>query len=71
MAAARSHPDLRTRLVVEMLARTGLRAGELCGLAADAVTQIGDNHWLRVPLLTGYFSTTRSRGRFSTNSCTA
>lgn len=27
MAAARTHPDPRTRLVVEMLARTGLRAG--------------------------------------------
>jgi site-specific recombinase XerD len=50
MAAARAHPDPRTRLVVEMLARTGLRAGELCDLAADAVTQIGDNHWLRVPV---------------------
>jgi site-specific recombinase XerD len=50
MAAARSHPRLRDRLVVEMLARTGLRAGELCDLAADAVTQIGDAHWLRVPV---------------------
>jgi site-specific recombinase XerD len=50
MAAARTHPDPRTRLVVEILARTGLRAGELCELAADAVTQIGDAHWLRVPV---------------------
>ena len=50
MAAARTHPDRRTRLVVEMLARTGLRAGELCELAADAVTQIGNAHWLRVPV---------------------
>jgi site-specific recombinase XerD len=50
MAAARAHPDSRTRLVVELLARTGLRAGELCDLAADAVTQIGDAHWLRVPV---------------------
>ena len=33
-----------------MLARTGLRAGEPCDLAADAVTQIGDSHWLRVPV---------------------
>jgi len=49
-AAARADPDPRARLVVEMLARTGLRAGELCDLAADAVTQIGDNHWLRVPV---------------------
>jgi len=50
MAAARTDPDPRSRLVVEMLARTGLRAGELCDLAADAVTQIGDAHWLRVPV---------------------
>jgi site-specific recombinase XerD len=50
MAAARTDPDPRSRLVVEMLARTGLRAGELCDLAADAVTQIGNAHWLRVPV---------------------
>jgi site-specific recombinase XerD len=50
MAAARSHRLPRYRLVVEMLARTGLRASELCDLAADAVTQIGDAHWLRVPV---------------------
>jgi site-specific recombinase XerD len=70
MAAARVHDDPRARLVVEMLARTGLRASELCDLAADAVTQIGDNHWLRVPLLTGYFSTTKSRVGLRTDSCT-
>ena len=50
MAAARAHPDPRERLVVELLARTGMRASELCDLAADAVTQIGDAHWLRVPV---------------------
>jgi len=50
MAAARTHPVPRYRLVAEMLARTGLRATELCELAADAVTQIGDAHWLRVPV---------------------
>jgi site-specific recombinase XerD len=50
MAAARAHRLPRYRLVVEILARTGLRAGELCELAADAVTQIGDAHWLRVPV---------------------
>jgi integrase len=38
MAAARSHPVLRYRLVAQVLARTGLRASELCELAADAVT---------------------------------
>jgi site-specific recombinase XerD len=50
MAAARAHYLPRYRLVAEMLARTGLRATELCELAADAVTQIGDAHWLRVPV---------------------
>ncbi len=50
MAAARAHRLPRYRLVIEILARTGLRAGELCELAADAVTQIGDAHWLRVPV---------------------
>ena len=50
MAAARASTDPRDRLVVEMLARTGLRAGELCDLDADAVVQIGDGHWLRVPV---------------------
>lgn len=50
LAAARNHPRPRYRLVVEVLARTGLRASELCDLAADAVTQIGDGHWLRVPV---------------------
>jgi integrase len=49
MAAAAQSP-LRDHLVVAMLARTGMRVGELCGLAADAVVVIGDAHWLRVPL---------------------
>ena len=38
------------RLVVEMLARTGLRVGELCALARDAVVFINHRHWLRVPV---------------------
>ena len=50
IAAARAHRLPRYRLVVEMLARTGLRASELCNLAADAVTRIGDAYWLRVPV---------------------
>ena len=50
MTAARTATDPRDRLVVEVLARTGLRAGELCDLEADAVVQIGDAFWLRVPL---------------------
>jgi site-specific recombinase XerD len=36
MAAARAASDPRDRLVVELLARTGMRAGELCDLEADA-----------------------------------
>jgi site-specific recombinase XerD len=51
MAAARTHPVARYRLVAQVLARTGLRASELCELAADAVTRIGtDGFWLRVPV---------------------
>ena len=41
MAAARASTDPRDRLVVELLARTGMRAGELSDLDADAVVQIG------------------------------
>ena len=50
MAAARAADDPRDRLVVELLARTGMRAGELADLEADAVVQIGAGHWLRIPL---------------------
>jgi site-specific recombinase XerD len=50
MAAARAATDPRDRLVVELLARTGMRAGELADLEADAVVQIGAGHWLRIPL---------------------
>lgn len=47
-AAAEEHPT--RRLVIEMLARTGLRVGELCDLPADAVIQMSGRHWLRVPV---------------------
>jgi site-specific recombinase XerD len=50
MATARAASDARDRLVVELLARTGLRANEACGLDADAVVRIGSGHWLRVPV---------------------
>jgi site-specific recombinase XerD len=50
MAAARASSDPRDRLVVELLARTGMRAGELADLDADAVVRIGAGHWLRIPL---------------------
>jgi len=47
-AAAEAEPD--RRLVIEMLARTGLRVGELCALTADAVVLLNGRHWLRVPI---------------------
>ena len=50
LAAARDDQDVFTRLVVELLARTGLRLGELRRLAIDAVVQIGSAYWLRVPI---------------------
>jgi len=50
MAAARASADPRDRLVVELLARTGMRAGELADLDAGPVVRIGAGHWLRIPL---------------------
>jgi site-specific recombinase XerD len=50
LQAARAHPDPFVRLVVEMLARTGLRKSELMALRTDAVVQIGTGYWLRVPV---------------------
>jgi site-specific recombinase XerD len=50
MAAARAHRLPRYRIVCEILARTGMRATELCQLAADAVICMGDAHWLRIPV---------------------
>jgi integrase len=50
LRTARAQPRPLTRLVVELLARTGMRVGELCTLEADAVVLIGGNHWLRIPV---------------------
>jgi integrase len=50
MAALATDPDRRRRLMVELLARTGIRAGELAALADDAMYRLGDTYWLRVPL---------------------
>jgi integrase len=50
LRAARADPDPFARLVVELLARTGLRRGELMALTIDAVVQIGSAYWLRVPV---------------------
>lgn len=50
MATLAADPDRRRRLLVELLARTGMRAGELCGLRDDAMYRVGDTWWLRIPL---------------------
>jgi site-specific recombinase XerD len=50
MAALATDPNRRRRLIVELLARTGMRAGELGGLRDDAMYRISDTHWLRIPL---------------------
>lgn len=47
-AAVDQHPT--RRLVVEMLARTGLRVTEFCELPLDSVIEMSNRHWLRVPI---------------------
>jgi integrase len=50
MATLAEDPDRRRRLMVELLARTGMRAGELGGLRDDAVFRHSGTHWLRIPV---------------------
>ena len=50
MAAVAVEPNRRRRLIVELLARTGMRVGELGGLRDDAMYRLGDTWWLRIPL---------------------
>jgi len=50
MAAVAQDPNLRRRLMVELLARTGIRVGELSGLEDDAIVRKGDGHRLRIPV---------------------
>jgi len=50
MAALAADPNQRRRLMVEVLARTGMRVGELSALEDDAMVRIGTVHWLRVPV---------------------
>ena len=49
MRAAKSAKPF-DRLVVTLLARTGIRVGELCALEADALVRADGGWWLRVPL---------------------
>ena len=50
LQAAEAEADPRRQLVVQLLARTGMRAGELCDLRADAMECRGGWWWLRIPL---------------------
>ncbi len=50
MAALAIEPNRRRRLIVELLARTGMRVGELGGLRDDAMYRLGDTYWLRIPI---------------------
>jgi site-specific recombinase XerD len=50
LRASRSDADPLSRLIVELLARTGIRRGELLALTVDAVVQIGSAYWLRIPI---------------------
>jgi integrase len=50
MHHAETEPDPLRKLCVLLLARTGMRVGELCNLAPDPVAEIGDHHSLHVPV---------------------
>jgi integrase/recombinase XerD len=50
MRATRNDADPLSRLIVELLVRTGIRRSELLALTVDAVVQIGSAYWLRIPI---------------------
>jgi site-specific recombinase XerD len=50
LRAAQAQPRLLTRVVAEVLLRTGLRVGEFCDLRADAIRTGHDGFWLHVPV---------------------
>ena len=50
MAAVAADPNPRRRLMIELLARTGMRVGELAALEDDAMVQISETFWLRIPV---------------------
>jgi len=43
-------PDPLHRLLIHLMLRTGLRAGEVGALTSDAIITMRDGHWLRVPV---------------------
>ena len=50
LRTSRVDADPLARLIVELLARTGMRSSELRALTVDAVVQIGSAYWLRIPI---------------------
>jgi len=50
LRAASAHPDPLHRLLIHLMLRTGLRAGEVGALTSDAIITMRDGHWLRVPV---------------------
>ncbi len=50
MATLARDPNRRRRLMVELLARTGMRVGELAALEDDAMIRQDDLHQLRIPV---------------------
>jgi len=50
MHQANIEPDQFRKLCVLLLARTGMRVGELTNLPPDPVVRIGEHHWLHVPV---------------------
>jgi len=50
MATLAVDPNPRRRLMVELLARTGMPVGELSALEDDAMVRIRDTFWLRIPV---------------------
>jgi len=50
MHQANIEPDPFRKLCVLLLARTGMRVGELTALPPDPVVRIGEHHWLHVPV---------------------
>jgi hypothetical protein len=50
MATLAVDPNPRRRLMIELLARTGIRVGELSALEDDAMVRIRDTFWLRIPV---------------------
>jgi len=50
MHQANIEPDPFRKLCVLLLARTGMRVGEITNLPPDPVVKIGEHHWLHVPV---------------------